>query len=172
MRGELDPDRGFFCNVLDLKGVVDELVADPCEHHFLNDLPLFEGVVPTTMENLSRVCGRSLSQRLRTRVWNYTNYCWPKPRQHRTPAQGLSPMVMRIEVDFPKPIQGEHKTGFLLALAVLPKTARVRFVDGGRRALVMGEALGLDRVRSALEDEGVPIRPAHLLARGRRLTRR
>ena len=66
-------------------------------------------------------------------------------------------MVMRIEVDFPKPIQGEHKTGFLLALAVLPKTARVRFVDGGRRALVMGEALGLDRVRSALEDEGVSI---------------
>ena len=54
VRGELDADRGFFCNVLDLKGVVDQLVADPCEHHFLNDLPLFEGVVPTTMENLSQ----------------------------------------------------------------------------------------------------------------------
>ena len=54
VRGKLDPDRGFFCNVLDLKGVVDELVADPCEHQFLNDLDLFAGVVPTTMENLSQ----------------------------------------------------------------------------------------------------------------------
>lgn len=54
VRGELDPERGFFCNVLDLKGVVDELVADPCEHQFLNDIPLFAGVVPTTMENLSQ----------------------------------------------------------------------------------------------------------------------
>ncbi|TVR13894.1 MAG: 6-carboxytetrahydropterin synthase [Planctomycetota bacterium] len=54
VRGELDAQRGFFCNVMDLKQVVDELVADPCEHQFLNDIPLFEGVVPTTMENLSQ----------------------------------------------------------------------------------------------------------------------
>ena len=33
VRGELDADRGFFCNVLDLKGVVDELVAI-LRHHF------------------------------------------------------------------------------------------------------------------------------------------
>lgn len=57
IRGGPDAARGFSCNVLDLKSTVDALVADPCEHQFLNDIPLFEGVVPTTMENLS------------TRIW-------------------------------------------------------------------------------------------------------
>lgn len=65
-------------------------------------------------------------------------------------------MAMRIEVDFGKPLTADQRTGFLLAMAVLPKTARVRFVDGGFRAHVMGEALGLDRIRAALQDEAVP----------------
>jgi 6-pyruvoyltetrahydropterin/6-carboxytetrahydropterin synthase len=54
--GTVDPATGFFCNVMDLAAVVQELVAGPCEHQYLNDLPLFAGVV-TTMENLS------------TRIW-------------------------------------------------------------------------------------------------------
>ena len=52
VRGEVDPDTGFFGNVMDLKALVDELVAQPCEHQYLNDLPLFDGVI-TTMEGLS-----------------------------------------------------------------------------------------------------------------------
>lgn len=52
VRGEVDERTGFFGNVMDLKALVDGLVTDPCEHHNLNDLPLFEGVV-TTMEGLS-----------------------------------------------------------------------------------------------------------------------
>jgi len=51
--GEPDPSTGFFCNVLDLATIVQRLVVDPCEHQFLNEVPLFEGVVPTTMENLT-----------------------------------------------------------------------------------------------------------------------
>lgn len=55
LRGEVDPARGFFINVLDLEAVVRELVVDRCEHRFLNDVPLFAdaGVVPTTMEHLA-----------------------------------------------------------------------------------------------------------------------
>lgn len=52
VRGEVDPRTGFFCNVMDLKALVDELVTGPCEHRHLNDLPLFDGVI-TTMEGLS-----------------------------------------------------------------------------------------------------------------------
>ena len=65
-------------------------------------------------------------------------------------------MAMRIEVDFEKPLTREQRSGFLLAMAVLPKTSRVRFLEGGFKAQVMGEALGLDRIRSALNDEQVP----------------
>jgi 6-pyruvoyltetrahydropterin/6-carboxytetrahydropterin synthase len=54
--GAVDPTTGFFCNVLDLADLVRVRVTDPCEHQFLNDLPLFQGVVPT-MENLA------------TRIW-------------------------------------------------------------------------------------------------------
>jgi 6-pyruvoyltetrahydropterin/6-carboxytetrahydropterin synthase len=56
VRGQLDEATGFFCNVMELAAIVQRLVSGPCEHQFLNDLPLFAGVV-TTMENLS------------TRIW-------------------------------------------------------------------------------------------------------
>ncbi|MHC5068598.1 MAG: 6-carboxytetrahydropterin synthase, partial [Planctomycetota bacterium] len=52
VRGEPDPRTGFFCNVLDLKAVVDGLVVDDAEHACLNDLPLFADIT-TTMEGLA-----------------------------------------------------------------------------------------------------------------------
>ncbi len=57
VKGVIDPKTGFFCNVMDLAEIVKRLVVDPCEHRYLNDLPLFQGVI-TTMENLaSRIWG-------------------------------------------------------------------------------------------------------------------
>lgn len=57
VKGEIDAKTGFFCNVMDLAEVVKRLVVDPCEHRYLNDLPLFAGVI-TTMENIaSRIWG-------------------------------------------------------------------------------------------------------------------
>ncbi len=56
VRGQVDPKTGFFCNVMDLAEVVGRLVETPCEHQYLNELPMFAGVV-TTMENLA------------TRIW-------------------------------------------------------------------------------------------------------
>ena len=52
VRGEIDPKTGFFCNVMDLKALVDELIVDPSEHQYLNDLPLFAETI-TSMEGLS-----------------------------------------------------------------------------------------------------------------------
>ena len=56
VRGEVDPATGFFCNVLELTELVNRRVVVPCDHHYLNDLELFQGVT-TTMENLA------------TRIW-------------------------------------------------------------------------------------------------------
>ncbi len=57
VKGEIEAKTGFFCNVMDLAEVVERLVVDPCEHRYLNDLPLFQGVI-TTMENIaSRIWG-------------------------------------------------------------------------------------------------------------------
>lgn len=52
VRGAVDPKTGFFCNVMELAALVNRLVVEPCDHRYLNDLPLFQGVV-TTMENLA-----------------------------------------------------------------------------------------------------------------------
>ncbi len=56
VRGAVDPNTGFFCNVMELASLVNRLVVEPCDHRYLNDLPLFQGAV-TTMENLA------------TRIW-------------------------------------------------------------------------------------------------------
>jgi len=50
--GLVDGRTGFFCNVMELASAVQGLVVGPCDHQFLNDLPLFSGVV-STMENLA-----------------------------------------------------------------------------------------------------------------------
>lgn len=52
VRGEPDPRTGFFCNVLDLRDVVQRLVVDAVEHRHLDELPLFAGTV-TTMEGIA-----------------------------------------------------------------------------------------------------------------------
>ncbi len=49
--GEADPRTGFFCNVMTLHSIVQQRIVTPCDHQFLNDLPLFQGVI-TTMEGL------------------------------------------------------------------------------------------------------------------------
>ena len=40
----------------ELAAIVNRLVVEPCDHRYLNDLPLFAGAI-TTMENLA------------TRIW-------------------------------------------------------------------------------------------------------
>lgn len=52
VQGTVDPRTGFFCNVLELADIVQKLVVDHCEHQFLNDVPLFRGLI-VTMENLA-----------------------------------------------------------------------------------------------------------------------
>jgi 6-pyruvoyltetrahydropterin/6-carboxytetrahydropterin synthase len=51
--GEADPKTGFFCNVMELHGIVHELVVQPSDHQYLNDVTLFKGAI-TTMEGLSQ----------------------------------------------------------------------------------------------------------------------
>jgi 6-pyruvoyltetrahydropterin/6-carboxytetrahydropterin synthase len=57
VRGEPDPRTGFFCNVMTLHQIVHERIVTVCDHQYLNDLPLFHGVI-TTMEGLGQ------------RIWN------------------------------------------------------------------------------------------------------
>ena len=64
VRGEVDPQTGFFCNVMDLMALVDRLVVKRCDHQYLNDLDLFQGVT-TTMENLTARIWRELEGPLR-----------------------------------------------------------------------------------------------------------
>ncbi len=64
VRGEADPKTGFFCNVLELKRLVDQLVVEPSDHRFLNDVPLYRGAI-TTMENLTQRIWGALEGALR-----------------------------------------------------------------------------------------------------------
>jgi 6-pyruvoyltetrahydropterin/6-carboxytetrahydropterin synthase len=52
VQGAVDPRTGFFCNVLEMAAIVQRLVVDPCEHRFLNEVPLFQGQI-VTMENIA-----------------------------------------------------------------------------------------------------------------------
>jgi 6-pyruvoyltetrahydropterin/6-carboxytetrahydropterin synthase len=64
VKGDVDPQTGFFCNVLDLKKLVDEQVVDKCEHQCLNELDLFQGMV-TTMENIAQRIWQAIEGPLR-----------------------------------------------------------------------------------------------------------
>jgi 6-pyruvoyltetrahydropterin/6-carboxytetrahydropterin synthase len=55
VRGEVDSETGMVVDLALLDRLLRELVREPMDHAFLNDLPEFaSGVIPTT-ENLARV---------------------------------------------------------------------------------------------------------------------
>ena len=49
--GQVDPQTGMVCNLVDLDGFVQEKILERFDHQNLNTLTDFQGVVPTT-ENL------------------------------------------------------------------------------------------------------------------------
>ena len=66
VEGRVDPTTGFFCNVMELKSIVDRLVVDVYDHRLLNDLPQFQGVI-TTMENIAQVIWQQIQPALAER---------------------------------------------------------------------------------------------------------
>jgi hypothetical protein len=65
---------------------------------------------------------------------------------------------MRIDVRFERPLDEQGRLDFVLAIAALAKSERVRVDRSGYAAVIMGEAMGVDRVRRALDEAGVAIR--------------
>ena len=158
VRGEPDPKTGFFGNVMDLKALVDEHITDPCEHRYLNDLPLFAGRI-TTMESIASRIWKSSSRCCVSGIWNCTRF-WSL-RLTTTScvyAGSRSAMTMHIIADFAKPLSRAQRTEVLLAIAPLSKAERIRFVRGDYRAVIIGEALGIERVRRVLDEAITPER--------------
>ena len=52
VRGSVDPQVGFFCNVVDLGTLVTEAVVAPCDHKLLEEVSAFADLPVTTMENV------------------------------------------------------------------------------------------------------------------------
>lgn len=64
-------------------------------------------------------------------------------------------MAMHIIADFDRPLNPEQQRSLWIAIAPLAKAERVRVVRGGHRAVVIGEALGLERVKRVLAEAGL-----------------
>jgi 6-pyruvoyltetrahydropterin/6-carboxytetrahydropterin synthase len=79
--GQVDARTGFFCNVMELAGAVQRLVVGPCDHQYLNDLPLFTGVV-STMENLAARMWEVLAPALSERGMQLTELLLAETDEH------------------------------------------------------------------------------------------
>ena len=66
-------------------------------------------------------------------------------------------MAMRLDIDFATPLTRDERIEFLLAIACLAKSRSVRWAQGGFGAVVLGEAMGRDRVADALRATGLPV---------------
>jgi hypothetical protein len=64
-------------------------------------------------------------------------------------------MVMRLDLEFPRPLMHADKLRVLLAAATLAKCQRVRFARGDYAAVVFGEALSMRRLGEALAEQGL-----------------
>ena len=81
VRGAVDPKTGFFCNVMELAAIVNRLVVEPCDHRYLNDLPLFTGAV-TTMENLATRIWSAIEPELTTKGMTLTAVVLAETDEH------------------------------------------------------------------------------------------
>jgi hypothetical protein len=66
-------------------------------------------------------------------------------------------MAMRLDIDFPRPLDKAGRVAVLLALAGLAKSQGVRFTRGDHGAVVLGEGLSVRRVREVLAEQGVVV---------------
>jgi len=62
---------------------------------------------------------------------------------------------MRLDLRFRKPLDREQRTRVLLALAGLGKSRSARFSEGGHAVVLIGEAMGVARLREALAEQGL-----------------
>ena len=64
VRGEIHPDTGMVVDLAALDRLLRDVVVEPMDHAFLNDLPEFAtGLIPTA-ENLARVVWKRLASTL------------------------------------------------------------------------------------------------------------
>ena len=63
---------------------------------------------------------------------------------------------MRIDVEFERSLSLEEKNDMLLAVASLAKASRVFVGSDRRHAVIMGNALGRERVKEVLSEYEVP----------------
>ena len=57
--GDYNPQTGFFCNVMELKAIVNRLIVNPWDHRLLNDItPFTDGIA--TMERIALVIRNTL----------------------------------------------------------------------------------------------------------------
>ncbi len=66
-------------------------------------------------------------------------------------------MGMRLELTFARPLSLEQQRRCLMALAGLAGSRRLRFLQGGFRAELLGEALDAGSVRQLLAEEKLPV---------------
>ena len=66
-------------------------------------------------------------------------------------------MAMRVDFDFPRPLDKAGRVTVLLALAGLAKSHGVRFARGDHSAVVLGEGMSVRRVREVLAEQGVAV---------------
>jgi hypothetical protein len=64
-------------------------------------------------------------------------------------------MVMRLDVEFPRPLGKSDKVKVLLATAGLAKCQRVRFISGDYAAVILAEALSARCLSDALLEQGL-----------------
>lgn len=66
-------------------------------------------------------------------------------------------MAMRLDIDFPRPLDKAGRLTVLVALAGLAKSQGVRFARGDHSAVLLGEGLSARRVREVLGEHGIAV---------------
>jgi 6-pyruvoyltetrahydropterin/6-carboxytetrahydropterin synthase len=63
LAGDIDPKSGYVMDLKILKSVINDSILKIVDHKFLNDLEIFEGLIPTT-ENMAKVFWNILEKKI------------------------------------------------------------------------------------------------------------
>lgn len=65
LKGEPDNESGYVMDLKQLKKILHEVIIDKVDHQYLNDVEMFNNIVPTT-ENMAITFWRLLEDKVRT----------------------------------------------------------------------------------------------------------